>query len=58
MLYFIERVDFMSFSFDFDKYKKHNPRDYSDLMDDDYDYEFSDEFIFEDEYGEEGRYDV
>lgn len=58
MLYFIERVDFMSFSFDFDKYKKHNPRDYSDLIDDDYDYEFSDEFIFEDEYGEEGRYDV
>ena len=58
MLYFIERVDVMSFSFDFDKYKKHNPRDYSDLIDEDYDYEFSDEFIFEDEYGEEQRYDI
>lgn len=49
----------MSYSFDFDKYKKHDPRDYSDLLDDnDYDFEFSDEFIFEDEYGEQGRYDV
>ena len=48
----------MSFSFDFNKYKKHDPREYSDLMDDEYDYEYSEEFIFEDEFGDEGRYDV
>ncbi len=48
----------MSFSFDFNKYKKHDPRDYTDLIDDGYDYEYSDEFIFEDEFGDEGRYDV
>ncbi len=47
----------MSFSFDFDKYRKHNPRDYSDFIEDDeFDYEFSDEFIYEDEFLDEDRY--
>jgi hypothetical protein len=53
-----ERLKSMSFSFDFNKYKKHDPREYSDLIDDEYDYEYSEEFIFEDEFGDEGRYDV
>ncbi len=44
--------------FNFDKFKKQTPRDYSDYMDDDYDYEFSEEFIFEDEYGDIDRYDI
>ena len=48
---------FMSFSFDFDKYRKHNPRDYSDFIEDDeFDYEFSDEFIYDDEFLDEDRY--
>ncbi len=49
----------MSFSFDFDRYKKYNPVDYDDMIDDeDYDFEFSEEFIYEDDYGNEGRYDA
>ena len=44
--------------FDFDKLKKQAPRDYGDYLDDEYDYEFSDEFIFEDEYGDIDRYDI
>ena len=44
--------------FDFDKFKKQSSRDYYDYMDDDYDYEFSEEFIFEDEYGDIDRYDI
>ena len=37
----------MGFTFDFDKFKKHDPRDYSDYMDDEFDYEYAEEFIFE-----------
>jgi hypothetical protein len=48
----------MGFSFDFDKFKKYTSRDYSDYMDDDFDYEYAEEFIFEDEYGDEDRYDM
>lgn len=48
----------MSFSFDFEKYRRYDPRDYSDMLDDDYDYEFSEEFVYENEYGEEDRYDI
>ncbi len=46
----------MSFSFDFDKFKKGNPTDYEDYTDDDMDFEYSDEFIYEDEFGEADRY--
>lgn len=42
----------MSFLFDNDKYKV-NPTDYQD---DDMDFEYSDEFIYEDEFGEADRY--
>ena len=40
----------MGFSFDYDKYKKHNPADFRDLVADDYDYEYADDFdyIFDD----------
>lgn len=54
----IERCDCMGFTFDFDKFKKHDPRDYSDYMDDEFDYEYAEEFIFEDEYGDVDRYDM
>ena len=54
----IERCDFMGFTFDFDKFKKQDPRDYSDYMDDEFDYEYAEEFIFEDEYGDVDRYDM
>ena len=46
----------MSFSVDYDKYKKGSPRDYDDYTDDDLDFEYSDEFIYEDEFGETDRY--
>ncbi len=46
----------MSFSFEFDKYKKGHVPDYTDYSDDDLDYEYSDEFIYEDEFGETERY--
>ncbi len=45
-------------AFDFKKFKKQSPRDYADYMDDEYDYEFSDEFGFEDDFGEFDRYDI
>ncbi len=48
----------MGFAFDFDKFKKKNPRDYSDYADDEFDYEFSDEFLFEDEYDSIDIYDI
>lgn len=46
----------MGFSFDFEKYKKHNSMDYTDLFDDEYDYEYAEEYVFEDEFGDEERY--
>ena len=45
----------MSFLFDSDKYKKGNRTDYTDYPDD-MDFEYSDEFIYEDEFGEADRY--
>ncbi len=38
----------MNSSFDFDKYKKHNPRDLIDIYSDEFDYEFADEFAYDD----------
>lgn len=46
----------MSYSFDLDGFKKKGPRDYADIFDDEFDYEFSEEYVFEDEFGEEERY--
>lgn len=50
----------MSYEFDFEKMKKYNPQDFTDYPDDefedDFDYEYAEEFIFEDEYGDEDRY--
>ena len=43
----IERCVNMSFSFDFNRYNKRNPRDYAEFQDDDFDYEFSDDFDFD-----------
>ena len=43
----------MSFSFDFEKYKKHNSMNYTDLFDDEYDYEYAEEYAFEDGFGDE-----
>ncbi len=48
----------MGFVFDFDKFKKGNAMDYSDYLEDDFDYEYAEEFIFEDEYGDVDRYDT
>lgn len=36
----------MSFSFDFDKYKKQPPDDIRDLLNEEYDYDFADEFDY------------
>ncbi len=36
----------MGYSFNYDMYKKHNPRDYADYTEDEY--EFADEFAFHD----------
>ena len=47
----------MGFVFDFDKFKKGKPMDYSDFLEDDFDYEFAEEFVFDDEYEDEERYD-
>ncbi len=40
----------MGFGFDYDKYKKHNPADLRDLLADEYDYEYADDFdyVFDD----------
>lgn len=40
----------MGFSFDYEKYKNHNPADFRDLMTDEYDYEYAEEFdyVFDD----------
>ncbi len=40
----------MDFGFNFDRYKKHRPSDIRDLISDDYDYEYGDEFdyVFDD----------
>ena len=40
----------MSFGFGYDKFKKHNPADIRDLMTDEYDYEYAEEFdyVFDD----------
>jgi hypothetical protein len=46
----IERCENMSFMFDFDKYKKGDPRYFDDYDNDDFDYEYSDEFFYDDEY--------
>ncbi len=46
----------MGFSFDFDKYRKHDPRDYAELTDE-YDYEFADEFAFGEFTDEEDEYE-
>ncbi len=44
----------MSFMFNFDKYKKGDPRYYDDYQnEDDFDYEYSDEFFYNDEYDED-----
>ena len=40
----------MSFMFDFDKYKKGDSRYYDDYEDDEFDYEYSDELFFDDDY--------
>ena len=44
----------MGFSFDFDKYKR-DDADYTDYPEDT-GFEYSDEFIYEDEFGEADRY--
>ena len=36
----------MSYSFDYDKYKKHRPSDIRDLISDEYEYDFADEFDY------------
>lgn len=46
------------FDFDFDMLRKGNPHDYTDYLEDDFDYEYADEFIFEDEFGDVDRYDM
>jgi hypothetical protein len=48
----------MSFSFGFGKYKKQNPNDYADFLDDEYDYEYGEEFVFSDDYVDDERYDI
>ncbi len=42
--------DIMGFSFDYDKFKKHNPAELRDLITDEFDYEYADEFdyVFDD----------
>ena len=40
----------MSYDFDFNNYKKYGGRDYPDMNSEDYDYEFSDDFDFDDIY--------
>ena len=47
----------MGFVFDFDKFRKGNNKDYSDFLEDDFDYEFAEEFFFDDEYDDIDRYD-
>ncbi len=54
---FFERLIIMSSFFDFDKYRKHNPRDYADLTDDEFDYEYADEFAFPDFDDEDDEFD-
>lgn len=46
----------MSFSFDFDKYRRHNHDGYSDFEDNGFDYEFADEFDFEDDFEDDDDY--
>lgn len=36
----------MSYSFDYDRYKKHRPSDIRDLISDEYEYDFGDEFDY------------
>ena len=36
----------MGYSFDYDKFKKHNPSDIRDLISEKYDYDFADEFDY------------
>lgn len=36
----------MGYSFDYDKYKKHRPSDIRDLISEEYDYDFADEFDY------------
>ncbi len=48
----------MSFSFDFGKYKSHDPRDIADYLDDEFDYEYSDELFYDEDYSDEDRYDI
>lgn len=38
----------MSYDFDFNNYKKYVGREYPDMNGDEYDYEFSDDFDFDD----------
>lgn len=48
----------MSFSFDLSKYRKQDPREYADYLDDEFDYEYGDEFYFEDEDYSDDIYDI
>ncbi len=43
----------MSFIFNFDKYKKNDSRYYDDYQNDEFDYEYSDELFYDDEYDED-----
>ena len=36
----------MGYSFDYEKYKKHSPADIRDLISEDYEYEYADEFDY------------
>lgn len=48
----------MGFNFGFDGFKKKNPHDYSDILDDDFDYEYGEEFLYDDNYDESDFYDM
>lgn len=48
----------MGINFGFDGFKKKTPRDYSDFLDDDFDYEYSEEFLYDDEFEDIDFYDM
>lgn len=54
----MKRCDNMGANFSFDAFKKRKPSDYSDFLDDDFDYEYSDEFFYDDNYIDDDFYDM